>query len=81
MIRIGTFNIRGLSGKVDLVQKLIDSKKLDVVGLTKIWDRLTDSVVLPMAYEALYVEPTGNRKREEMREWIYCGNLNLSKRH
>ena len=30
---IGTFNVRGLNGKADLVQKLVDSTKLDVRGL------------------------------------------------
>ena len=52
-MRIGTFNVRGLSGKVDLVQKLIDTSKLDVIGLTETWARPTDSFVLPMANEAL----------------------------
>ena len=63
MMRIGTFNVRDLSGKVDLVQKLVESRKLDVIGHTEIWSRPTDSFVLPMSYEALSVEPTGNHSR------------------
>ena len=43
MMRVGTFNVRGLSGKVDLVQKLIESSKLDVIGLTETWARPSDS--------------------------------------
>ena len=62
-MRIGTFNVRGINGKADVVQKLVDSIELDVIGLTETWARPTDRFILPMTYEALTVEPTGNMRR------------------
>ena len=46
------------------MQKIIDSTHLDVICLTEIWARSTDRFILPMTFEALTVEPTGNRSRE-----------------
>ena len=62
-MRIGTVYVRDLNGEAELVQKLIDSTHLYVIGLTEIWARPTDRFILPMTYKALTFEPTGNRRR------------------
>jgi len=59
MIRIGTYNVRGLSGKADLVQKLFDNTELDVIGLTETWQRPTDRFLLPLQYSAIALEQPG----------------------
>ena len=62
-MRIGAFNVPGLNGKADLLQKLVDSTRLDVIGLTVTRAHPTDRFIIPMTHEALTVEPTGNRCR------------------
>ena len=62
-MRICTFNVRVLNGKPDLVQKLVDSTNLDIIGLTETWARPTDRFILPVKHEALSIEPTGHRRR------------------
>jgi exonuclease III len=62
-MRIGTFNVRGLSGKADLVQKLFDDIDLDVIGLTETWMRPFDRFLLPLEYSAISLPQTGGLSR------------------
>lgn len=64
-MRVATYNVRGLSGKADLVQHLWDTVQLDIIGLTETWMRPTDRFLLPLKYETIALEPAGNRHRGE----------------
>ena len=62
-MRIATYNVRGLAGKADLVQKLWDETRLDILGLTETWLRPTDRFPLPLQYEGICLERDGRRHR------------------
>lgn len=62
-MRFCTFNVRGLSGKAELVQKLFDDNNIDIIGLTETWQRPTDRFLLPLDYTAVTIPPSGGRNR------------------
>ena len=64
-MRIATYNVQSLSGKAELVERLVQSTGLDIIGLTETWMRPTDRFLLPMQYEAVTLDPPGRCNRGE----------------
>lgn len=64
---IGTLNLRILIAKVDLVQNLFHSAKLDVIGITQTWQRPTDRLLQPLEYESFTVLLVSNGNRGNSR--------------
>ena len=60
---LGTFNIRGLSGNVEAVEKIINTYKLQILAITETWMRPMDAVPLPYRTESICLAPTNQRYR------------------
>ena len=60
---IGTFNIRGLSGNVEAVEKIINTYRLQILAITETWMRPMDAVPLPYRTESICLAPPGQRYR------------------
>lgn len=62
-VRVATLNIRGARGKSDLLMKMWEEAKIDVLALTETWQLPNERLVLPLQYEAITLPSTGNRPR------------------